>query len=102
MSEAAIPPTQRLLPAVQVSYLERSLSVRLLPAQIQLPQNGETDKEPVAEAVVVDQSEDVFYAQVNQGHDALQTPRRVIISKKYGAEMFCEMKKKKKKWTDVE
>lgn len=55
-----------------VWYLKWSLSIRLLPAQIQLPQNGQTNKEPVAEAIVVDQPEDVLYTQVYQGHDALQ------------------------------
>lgn len=53
-------------------YLERSFSVGLLPAQIQLPQDGQAHKEPVAEAVVVDQLEDVFHAEVDQRHDALQ------------------------------
>ena len=58
--------------AVEEAHLQRSLSVRLLPAQVQLPQNGQADEEPVAEAVVVDQPEDVFNTQVYQSHDALQ------------------------------
>lgn len=45
-------------------YLEWSLSVWLLPTQVHLPQNGQTHKEPVAEAVVVDQPEDILNAQV--------------------------------------
>lgn len=54
-------------------YLEWSLSVWLLPAQVHLPQNRQTNKEPVAEAVVVDQPEDVLYAEVYEGHDTLKT-----------------------------
>lgn len=57
-----------------MSYLQWSLPVRLLPPQIQLPKNGQTHKEPVAETVVVDQPEDIFYTQVDKSHDALQKP----------------------------
>lgn len=69
--------------ALNCWYLQWSLSVRLLPAQIQLSQNGQTHKEPVAEAVVVDKPEDIFHTQVYQGHDALQRHTRVSQIKKY-------------------
>lgn len=64
------------------SYLQRSFSVWLLPAQIKLPQYGQTNKEPVAEAVVVDESEHVLHTQVYQGHDPLQGHNRGIVGQK--------------------
>lgn len=48
------------------SYLERSGSVRLLPAEVDLSCDGQPHEEPVAEAVVVDELKDVFHCQVDQ------------------------------------
>lgn len=53
-------------------HLDRSRSLRLSPTQVDLSSDGQTNKEPVAEAVVVDEPEHVLHAQVNQGHDPLQ------------------------------
>ena len=47
------------------------MAVRLLPAQVQLSQDGQAHEEPVAEAVVVDEPEDVLHAQVDQRHHPL-------------------------------
>lgn len=48
------------------TYLERSGSVRLLPAKIDLASDGQTHKEPVAEAVVVDELKNIFHSEVDQ------------------------------------
>lgn len=56
---------------MEVSYLEGTRPIRLLPAQIKLTHNREPHKEPVAEAVVVNELEDVLYTQVDQCHDTL-------------------------------
>lgn len=72
-----------------MQYLKWSLSIRLLPAQIQLPQNGQTNKEPVAEAIVVDQSEDILYTQVYQRHDALQRHTGIHMSDTVRYEKAC-------------
>lgn len=56
---------------MEVSYLEGTRPIRLLPAQIKLTHNREPHKEPVAEAVVVNELEDVLHAQVDQRHDTL-------------------------------
>lgn len=53
------------------SHLERSGSVGLFPAEVDLAGDGQTHKEPVAKAVVVDELEDVFHCQVDQRHDTL-------------------------------
>lgn len=53
------------------SYLEGSGSVRLFPAQVDLPSNGQTHEKPVAEAVVVDELEDILHSEVDQRHDTL-------------------------------
>ena len=53
-------------------YLEWPRPVRLLPAQVELTQDGEAHEEPVAEAVVVDQLEDVLHTQVHQCHRTLE------------------------------
>lgn len=58
------------------SHLERSVSVRLFPAEVDLPGDGQTHEEPVAETVVVDELEDVFHCQVDQWHDTLDGGRR--------------------------
>lgn len=56
---------------MEVSYLEGTRPIRLLPAQIKLTHDGEPHKEPVAEAVVVNELEDVFHTQIDQCHDTL-------------------------------
>lgn len=56
---------------MEVSYLEGTRPIRLLPAQIKLTHNREPHKKPVAEAVVVNELEDVLYTQVDQCHDTL-------------------------------
>lgn len=43
------------------SHLERSVSVRLFPAEVDLPGDGQTHEEPVAKTVVVDELEDIFH-----------------------------------------
>lgn len=53
------------------SHLEGSGSVRLFPAQVDLPSDGQTHEEPVAEAVVVDELEDILHGEVDQRHDTL-------------------------------
>lgn len=53
------------------SHLERSGSVRLFPAQVDLPSDGQTHEKPVAEAVVVDELEDILHSEVDQRHDTL-------------------------------
>ncbi len=60
----------------RLSYLERSGSVGLFPAEVDLPGNGQTHEEPVAKAVVVDELEDILHCQVDQWHDALDSGRR--------------------------
>lgn len=47
-------------------YLERSGSVRLLQTKVDLPGDRQTHEEPVAEAVVVDELENVLNGQVDQ------------------------------------
>lgn len=59
-----------------VSHLDRSGSLGLSPAEVDLSSDGQTDKEPVAEAVVVDELEDVFYSQVDKRHQTLRTGAR--------------------------
>ena len=49
------------------------MAVRLLPAQVQLSQDGQAHEEPVAEAVVVDELKHVLHRQVDQRHDTLRT-----------------------------
>ena len=61
-------------------YLEWSHSVRLFPAQIKLAQNGQAHKEPVAEAVVVNESENILHTQVDQGHGTLHSNNTQAIS----------------------
>lgn len=53
-------------PVFHWAYLERSGSVRLLPAKVDLSSDGQTHEEPVAEAVVVDELEDIFHSEVDQ------------------------------------
>lgn len=48
------------------TYLERSGSVGLFPAEVDLPGDGQTHEEPVAKAVVVDELEDILHCQVDQ------------------------------------
>ena len=54
-----------------MANLERPGSVWLLEAQVDLTCDGQPHEEPVAEAVVVDELEDVLHCQVDQGHDTL-------------------------------
>lgn len=58
------------------SDLERSGSVRLLPAEVDLAGDGQPHEEPVTEAVVVDELEDVLHCQVDQRHDTLDRWRK--------------------------
>lgn len=53
------------------AYLQWAWSVWLFPAQVQLTQDGQTNKEPVAEAVVVDEPKDVLHTQIHQSHGTL-------------------------------
>lgn len=57
-------------------YFERSGSVRLLPAKVDLSSDGQTHEEPVAEAVVVDELEDILHCQVDQWHGTLDSGQR--------------------------
>ena len=58
------------------SHLERSVSVRFFPAEVDLPGDGQTHEEPVAKTIVVDELEDIFHRQVDQWHDTLDGGRR--------------------------
>lgn len=51
------------------------MAVWLLPAEVDLACDGQTHEEPVTEAVVVNQLEDVLDRQVDQRHDALNRRR---------------------------
>lgn len=62
------------------SYLERTRPVRLLPAQIKLTHDREPHEEPVAEAVVVNELEDVLHTQVDQRHETLQAQAHISSS----------------------
>lgn len=53
------------------SYLEWSIPIRLLPAEVELSSNGQPDKEPIAETEVVNKQKDIFYGQVDEGHSTL-------------------------------
>lgn len=55
------------------SHLERSGSVGLFPAQVDLPGDGQAHEEPVAKAVVVDELEDVLHCEIDQRHDTLES-----------------------------
>ncbi len=59
------------------SHLQRSGSVRFFPAEVNLSSDGQTHEEPVAEAVVVDELEDVLHCQVDQGHDTLHSGQSI-------------------------
>ena len=52
----------------------------MFPAQVKLAQNGQAHKEPVAEAVVVNESENVLHTQVDQGHGTLHSSNTQPIS----------------------
>lgn len=43
----------------------------MFPSQVQLSQNRQTHKEPVAEAVVVDQFKDILHTQIHKSHGTL-------------------------------
>lgn len=72
-----------------LSYLEGSDSVWLFPAQVQLSQDRQAHKEPVAEAVVVDQFKDVLNTQVDQRHGTLE----------YRATALCQYPSYRAQWT---
>lgn len=55
--------------------LDRPGHVRTLEPQVDLAADGEADEEPVVEAEVVDQLEDVPHAQVDEGHAAVKQQR---------------------------
>lgn len=57
------------------SHLERSGPVGLFPAEVNLPGDRQTHEEPVAEAVIVDELENILHRQVDQGHDTLDSGR---------------------------
>lgn len=59
------------------SHLERSGSVGLFPAEVDLPGDGQTHEEPVTKAVVVDELEDIFHRQVDQWHDTLENNEEI-------------------------
>lgn len=48
------------------SHLERSGSVGLFPAQVDLPDDGQAHEEPVAKAVVVDELEDILHREIDE------------------------------------
>lgn len=52
--------------------LERAGPVGFLPAQVKLTHNRKPHKEPVAEAVVVNELEDVLHTQVDQCQDTIE------------------------------
>lgn len=56
----------------EMSYLEWTRPVRVLPTQIKLTHNRKSHKEPVAEAVVVNELEDVLHTQVDQCQDTIE------------------------------
>lgn len=66
-----------------MDYLEGTRPIRLLPAQVKLTHNGEPHKEPVAEAIVVNELEDVLHTQVDQCHDTLRTQAQVSSSQSW-------------------
>lgn len=57
--------------------LERSRPVRLFPAKVELSNNRQAHEEPVAEAEVVDEQEDVLHHEVDKCHGALWRDREV-------------------------
>lgn len=63
-------PTPPGLP--RVTDLERSWSIRLLPAKVELSSDREAHKEPVAEAEVVDEQENILHSEVDKCHGALE------------------------------
>ena len=54
------------------SYLDGSVSERLGVAHVDEAGDGEAHVEPVAEAEVVDELEDVLHTQEDQAHQALR------------------------------
>lgn len=55
-----------------VTDLERSWPIRLLPAKIELSSDREAHKEPVTEAEVVDEQENILHSEVDKCHGALE------------------------------
>jgi hypothetical protein len=51
--------------------LERPRPLRLLPTKVELSNNRKSHKEPVAEAEVVDEQENILHNQVDECHGAL-------------------------------
>jgi len=56
----------------RVTDLERPGSLRLLPAKIELSSNRQAHKEPIAEAEVVDEQENIFHSEVDECHGTLE------------------------------
>lgn len=52
--------------------LERSRPVRLFPTKVELSDNRQAHKEPVAEAEVVDEQENVLHNEVDKCHGAIE------------------------------
>lgn len=52
--------------------LERSGPPGLLPAKVELSSNRQTHKEPVAEAEVVDEQENILHSEVDECHGTLE------------------------------
>ena len=52
--------------------LERPGPVGLLPAKVELSSHRQAHKEPVAEAEVVDEQEDILHGEVDECHGALE------------------------------
>ena len=67
-------PTPPGLP--RVTDLERSWPIRLLPATVELSSNRKAHKEPVAEAEVVDEQENILHSEVDECHGALEGESR--------------------------
>lgn len=59
----------------RVTDLERPGPLGLLPAKIELSSNRQAHKEPVAEAKVVDEQENIFHSEVDECHGTLEGER---------------------------
>lgn len=56
----------------RATYLERPWPIGLLPAKVELSSNRQAHKEPVAEAEVVDEQENILHSEVDERHGALE------------------------------
>lgn len=63
-------PTPPSLP--RATDLERPRPLGLLPAKVELSSNRQAHKEPVTEAEVVDEQENILHSEVDERHGALE------------------------------